>query len=479
MTLQIRHANISIDSICRDAIFDVYQNGIRDALQKRLSQAFGNEWLEKVKEELFFKKDKEGEVEWDKMKTGAKKTRESRGYYAPIQNESELLGPSQFQKIIEKYYGILFPNYDPALLKKEKDRLLKETQNVVDMRNLLAHSGSQGITFDDAFHAMRAAKTILKKFERQESERIEDLIKQLIKAEEPAKDFNFQNYLSNLIKDTDVPNYVERKDIEDKLLVAKNIIVTGSLGVGKSSMLKVVVRKHAHKRLKGETNDKIPCFLNLGSGGTIIDEILSQFRGEFGREEAEEFILAGKFWIIFDGVDETIKFKSTFPKISSFIRGFPKNRYAISIRQEIFSNPQYGEHSSELKKFEEIRIEEFKLDEAIQLLRYELGEQSSPEEEKRFTEFWALLPDHTPLAVIMTASIMKDKDLRKYVYENRGRFYEQYFKKKLEDEVAKLQEILPNTDSLLESILIAIGSKATKQNTFSRSEVILPRFSGQ
>jgi GTPase SAR1 family protein len=270
-------------------------------------------------------------------------------------------------------------------------------------------------------------------------------------------------YLSNLIETFCNSNYLHRPELEKELLYEKNIVVTGSPGAGKTSLLKAIVRHRANQLIQKKTQEKLPCFLNLHGDETILEEIQSNFRGALKIDEIEECLLEGKFWIIFDGVDEMPKFKLNFPKVKSFIKRFPKNTYSISVRRGVYDDPHYVEYFKEFKKFENIKVEEFNINEASKLFRFEMGEQDSADNQERFIEFQPHLPDRTPLTIKMTAEILRETN--EYAFENIGRFYQRYFSLRLRREVTKTKTVSRGAEELLDDILTVLGGKAIEENS--------------
>ncbi len=256
--------------------------------------------------------------------------------------------------------------------------------------------------------------------------------------------------------------YVDRPDIEGRLLDEKNHILVGAPGAGKTTLLERLIYNQAQRELEKNLVETIPCFLKLSGHEQIVDKLSS----EIGLSESliKEKLEEGLFWIVFDGVDEISDFRNNFSRITDFVKKYRKNEFTISVRREYFENPLYKENFDpldklpKLKRFERIDVDPLLPEELNKLLFLRLGDQFSEESKAYIESFLSKLPEITPLLVEMAVEIYRGGG--RLIYENEGRWFEEFFKRKLKRECEKVRGLGRDADVLLDNVLIELGKNA-------------------
>lgn len=239
--------------------------------------------------------------------------------------------------------------------------------------------------------------------------------------------------------------YIDRQSLEGALLNDQNHILTGAPGAGKSWLLRRMVAAHAETALCNNSFEKIPCFLEMlrDGDGDYIEKIALTLMDVPDPDKIKGKLKSGRFWIVFDGVDEMKDFRANLPRVIDFIKLYPNNRYSLSVRREKYNDSEFRIEFEKLRKdknniFEEIRVEQFTKDEWYKYIERELP-AITPEQKVDFKKFISKLPESNPLTLKMARDIFLDSAYKsnKLVYENVGKFYDAYFKLRLEQECKK------------------------------------------
>ena len=250
-----------------------------------------------------------------------------------------------------------------------------------------------------------------------------------------------------------VKNYIHRPEIENKLNEETKTLLIGAPGSGKSSLQKMVLLNHA-KRLQEESNQTpIPCFLNLVGTENILEQIASEL-GISDIDEVRKWLRDGQFWIAFDGIDEIVNFRDNFLNIARFIELYSKNKYSISVRRELNDSDDHKDFFKALDEFKELRVEQLSIDDRNQYIQKLIGAEISSDFAIELHEFISNLPDSHPLTIKMAIEVFKysesaDKPL-KHIYENKGKFYQAYFKNRITRERQKYRFGTSSEVSLLQ-----------------------------
>ena len=269
----------------------------------------------------------------------------------------------------------------------------------------------------------------------------------------------------------EVKDYVHRPDIEKYILEDTHSILIGAPGSGKSSLLKEMLRHQAKQLLTTQTLTYYPVFLNLAGNEDIIERISGEI-GITDLETTKSWLSDGKFWIVFDGIDESVCFKGYVERITTFVKQYRSNKYSLSIRRAMFDHADYQHLFTSLKDFEQRTIDQFSPEDRATYLRYRLQEKYSTERAKSFEEFISHLPDSNPLTIQMALEIYENSD--QLIYENQGKFYKEYFRIRLKRESTFSKELRPGADILFHSILQSIGRSSTEngQNLFPIPDIL-------
>jgi hypothetical protein len=266
-------------------------------------------------------------------------------------------------------------------------------------------------------------------------------------------------YLSNI--SFNLLNYVYRPDLEKQLLKDRSVIVVGSPGAGKSTTVEMIVYHHATEELRRETIKKIPYLLKLSDNHDILDGITSEIG--ISEEHTKELLEAGRFFIILDGVDEMVDYKKNWPRLVQFATRFSQNQFIFTIRRDVYNNLDSAEYFQKLKtrlKMVVVEIEQFESDELTRLLKIKLGENYNVETELHIRSFLDTLPETTPLEIEMAVEILQDKDVGNLVYENKGKWYDEFFKRRLKRECRKTKSAGRDSDIFLNNVLTRLGEYA-------------------
>ena len=250
-----------------------------------------------------------------------------------------------------------------------------------------------------------------------------------------------------------VKNYIHRPEIENKLNEETKTLLIGAPGSGKSSLQKMVLLNHA-KRMQEEGNQTpIPCFLNLVGTENILERIASEL-GISDIDEVRKWLRDGQFWIAFDGIDEIVNFRDNFQKIARFIELYSKNKYSISVRRELNDSDDHKDFFKALDEFKKLRVDQLSIDDRNQYIQKLIGAEISSDFAIELHEFISNLPDSHPLTIKMAIEVFKysesaDKPL-KHIYENKGKFYQAYFKNRITRERQKYRFGTSSEVSLLQ-----------------------------
>ena len=275
-------------------------------------------------------------------------------------------------------------------------------------------------------------------------------------------------------------DYVDRPNIENKLLAEKNILAIGAPGAGKSTTLNKIVRDCAKQELDKRQFTRIPCLLKMGR--VIPNELLKEIAREIGLtdEQVVQKLNEGLFWIVFDAVDEMQNFQENFHHVINFVKDYPKNRYLISIRREKYQHLKDDEDFEQLsksrrfKEFVEVEIPPLTKEQQVELVLKRLGDRKSIEGQGIIGLFLAKLPEVLPLQTEMAVEIYLNNGV--LVYENQGRYFEEFFKAQLKRESEKPQTKGRDTDVLLDNVLTKIGKHDIEKCDSYYEKTLVHRF---
>ncbi len=275
-------------------------------------------------------------------------------------------------------------------------------------------------------------------------------------------------------------DYVDRPEIENQLLAEKNILAIGAPGAGKSTTLKKLIKDYAQQELGKSQFTRIPCLLKMGR--VIPNELSKEITRELGlsEEQVEQKLNEGLFWIVFDAVDEMQNFQEKFRHLINFVKDYPKNRYLISVRREKYQYLKEDEDFEQLSKnrrfneFVEVEIPQLTKEQQVALVLKRLGDHKSIENQKIIELFLAKLPEILPLPIEMAVEIYLNNGI--LVYENEGRWFEEFFKAKLKRESKKLTALGRDTDVLLDKVLTKIGKHDIEECDSYYEKALVHRF---
>lgn len=403
---------------------ELLSRGLKPFVERELRSRFGNAWEEPARKLSPF-----GKLNW--------------------------ADPKLLLDLIQDQWNALFAN---SLGRVERSFVIE----LLDWRNKWAHR--EETSSDDAYRALDSMARLLQVINAPEAYDLEGM-RQEVQALQVGEYHRVElsEYLIEVAKWANDESYVERPDLQTVLCEKKNVILIGAPGSGKSRLLRECQARTARGILDGSQGSPIPCFLNLAGGEDIVSKIVS----DTGQTEQviQGILEAGEFWIAFDGVDEMVRFEETFSGIVDFINRYRRNKYAISIRREVFENRRFKDRFGQplrKRKLEPLSVGEFGEDERHKLMRFKLGDEYYARHSVEISEFVNSLPDSNPLTLEMTAEILRDSP--NPVFENPGRFYEQFFKARLKREADKKRSG-HGTDTQLETILTILGGYAVENNT--------------
>ncbi|MFM0772339.1 NACHT domain-containing protein [Streptococcus suis] len=153
---------------------------------------------------------------------------------------------------------------------------------------------------------------------------------------------NEGKYLYNFYEHVDLESHytdsISTENTENIFTASKNIILSGTGGIGKSMLVKHIFLDQINR------GTSVPVFIELKSLNdfnneekTLIDFIYSEVSNHHLKLSQEYFLNTlefGRYTIIFDGLDEVISSKRGWldNSIKSFVSLYEKNRYVISSR---------------------------------------------------------------------------------------------------------------------------------------------------
>jgi hypothetical protein len=148
--------------ICYEAIQRIYRNAVICQLRKRLSEAYGEQYEDRVKGP--FKK------EWEAIKAAAEERRLTGEVEGALVDSLDFLGVNHFFNLFESFYPQIFPvdnGLHPAQLKSNRQTILGWVKSVKNLRDPLSHPAERDYTFEDAFAMLDPARRVLLRLDLQ------------------------------------------------------------------------------------------------------------------------------------------------------------------------------------------------------------------------------------------------------------------------------------------------------------------------
>ncbi len=122
----------------------------------------------------------------------------------------------------------------------------------------------------------------------------------------------------------------------------KKIVMLGVAGTGKTTTLQRIALEAAQRSLKNEFSSQIPIVVSLRDyGPPTIEALIAAKFGAWGTnfKDIETDLVAGKFFLIFDGVNEVTEAKrdECCKELRHLTERFPNNRYIFTARSVGYS----------------------------------------------------------------------------------------------------------------------------------------------
>ena len=187
-------------------------------------------------------------------------------------------------------------------------------------------------------------------------------VKTIIYGIEPKELYNFFE-VPFLNKGTDI---IKPKSADDITKLSKFLIIQGTGGIGKSTLMKHVFLSSL------ELKKYIPIFIELkdfnDNGHLDLNRLLltklNQFHGEFEEQYLDYALQSGAFLFLLDGYDELYaeNQKTFFQKLNEFCDKYPENHYILS------SRPYSESEFIEFQRFTILQAKPFTKEQAIKLI---------------------------------------------------------------------------------------------------------------
>ena len=156
---------------CYEGIQRIYRNAVVRYLRTKMTAAFGQEALAKLREP--FKRE-----EWEAIEAAATSPRASGHLDAPVGDAFDLLSVNHFFNIFDKYWSTLMePAPDAALERTSRRSILDWMREIKGLRDPLSHPEEADFTREDSFRVLDCARRVLARLDCQrETAEIMDLI---------------------------------------------------------------------------------------------------------------------------------------------------------------------------------------------------------------------------------------------------------------------------------------------------------------
>ncbi|MYC33778.1 MAG: hypothetical protein F4X64_11460 [Chloroflexi bacterium] len=161
-------SDMSLNTICFQAICRDYRNAVVNHVRASLEKAYPDDWEEQMTAP--FRK------EWEVIRANAQVSRSSGEHEAQLRDEADLLGVNHFYNLFELHFDVLFPapeSVSEADRKALKQAVLSWSRNIKVLRDpVLGHPGEDDITEADAMMMLDSARRILENFDTTASEQV-------------------------------------------------------------------------------------------------------------------------------------------------------------------------------------------------------------------------------------------------------------------------------------------------------------------
>ena len=140
---------------CYEGIQRIYRNAVVRYLRTKMTAAFGQEALAKLREP--FRRE-----EWEAIEAAATSPRASGHLDAPVGDAFDLLSVNHFFNIFDKYWSTLMESAPDAALERTSRRsILDWMREIKGLRDPLSHPAEADFTREDSFRVLDCARRVL------------------------------------------------------------------------------------------------------------------------------------------------------------------------------------------------------------------------------------------------------------------------------------------------------------------------------